>query len=225
MTPKNDNEQAIKTFYIRKGQPHIVPIGACFSVVMLAHDAVPAPKLEALRQERAMAVIALRRNQESDDAIAALEAAYTEKMEDLLNAKHHQEYPFRNAEAARILMERIQLYDGKYYRLDAACVMPNHLHLLLDFSIQLPENWAEDSPVPGYQPLHKALGQIKGASARLINRAQGRSGELWSKGYYDRYIRNAWHWHNEYNYIANNPVCAGLVNDWALFPYTYLRQL
>ena len=225
MNPKNDNPQSIKTFYIRKGQPHIVPIGACFSVVILAHDAVPAPKLEAIRQERAAAVAALRLNHEPDDVLAEVETAYMEKLEDLLHAKRDQEYPFRNARAANILMERIHLYDGKYYRLDAACVMPNHLHLLLDFSIQLPENYAEGSVVSDYQPLYKVLGQIKGASTTLINKALGRSGSVWHLGYYDRYIRNPRHWHNEYNYIANNPVHAGLVDDWALFPHTYLRQL
>ena len=58
---------------------------------------------------------------------------------------------------------------------------------------------------------------IKGFSARSINKLLGETGKVWQPDYFDRYIRDAKHFATAVRYIENNPVKAGFVakpEDW-----------
>jgi len=96
--------------------------------------------------------------------------------------------------------------DGERYRLIAWCVMPNHVHVLIE---TLP-NW----------PLPTVIHSWKSFTANEINRHLDRSGTVWMADYYDRYIRDDAHLAAVIAYIHNNPVKAGLAatpEDW---PYS-----
>ncbi len=62
------------------------------------------------------------------------------------------------------------------YRLIAIQVMSNHVHLILQ-------------PMPGI-PISRIVHQVKGSTARKVNKGRGTSGALWSDKYFDRVIRN-----------------------------------
>ncbi len=51
---------------------------------------------------------------------------------------------------------------------------------------------------------------IKGYSARAVNAAQGRSGALWQRSFYDRVIRDERQLIETLEYVHRNPVEAGL---------------
>lgn len=74
--------------------------------------------------------------------------------------------------------------------------MPDHVHLLLT-------------------PIDSSLGdimrRIKGASAHSINRMLNEPGPLWQREYFDRQIRSSENLRAKGEYIANNPVRAGIV--------------
>jgi REP element-mobilizing transposase RayT len=99
--------------------------------------------------------------------------------------------------------ESLLHFDGKRYKLIAWCVMPNHLHTLIEsfegFSIgNIVKSW-------------------KSYIANRANRYLDRHGRFWQPDYYDRYIRDSTHFHNCIRYIENNPVKAGLClhpEDW-----------
>jgi len=77
--------------------------------------------------------------------------------------------------------------------------MPNHLHILIN-------------PLEGIS-LSDIMKNLKGYTARAINKYLGRSGHVWQPDYFDRYIRGEEHFYKTVRYIENNPVKAGLVSS------------
>lgn len=93
--------------------------------------------------------------------------------------------------------------DDERYRLIAWCIMPNHVHVLVE---QL-QGW----------PLSTVVQAWKGASAHAINQKLARKGPLWRREYFDRFMRDEEHLHSTIDYIECNPVASGFVNgpaDW-----------
>ncbi|MFI5034301.1 MAG: transposase, partial [Reyranellales bacterium] len=72
-------------------------------------------------------------------------------------------------------------------------------------------------------PLGTIVGSWKRFTARQANQKLGRSGPFWQTEYWDRFIRNEAHFAAAKNYIDQNPVKAGLVNDANLWPYGSAR--
>jgi len=84
--------------------------------------------------------------------------------------------------------------------IDSFVVMPDHVHII----------------VAPYErsTLDQILRRIKSGSAYRINRLLGRRGSLWQRDSFDHLIRHDESLHEKREYIANNPVRAGLVSDW-----------
>jgi len=90
--------------------------------------------------------------------------------------------------------------------------MPNHVHVLMDFSRQLRDVqeilWSD--PTEDYKQLDYVMMLIKGGSSRAINQAIGRNGTFWAKDSYDHYVRDEDEWDRIIRYILLNPVKARL---------------
>jgi type I restriction enzyme R subunit/putative DNA methylase len=71
-------------------------------------------------------------------------------------------------------------FDDQRYRLLAWCVMPKHVHVLI-------ETWgsAGVSPAKGW-PLAGVIQSWKSFTAKAIKQLLGRGGEFWQREYYDR---------------------------------------
>lgn len=129
-------------------------------------------------------------------------AAYYRRLEAWLDSGHGLCW-LRQPLIASIVKDTLSFYDAKRYRLYAWVIMPNHVHLIVETI----------SP----HTLSSVIKDWKSFSAKVINRQLNREGQVWPEGYWDRYIRNATHYKNTYEYIINNPVKAGLVQhpeDW-----------
>jgi REP element-mobilizing transposase RayT len=63
-------------------------------------------------------------------------------------------------------MNKLKEFDGKYYHLEAFCVMSNHVHALFDFSAQLPEKLANFDE-ENYVQLPRVMQLIKGNTCFL----------------------------------------------------------
>ena len=72
-------------------------------------------------------------------------------------------------EARSITLKAIEHFHGKRYELYAACVMPDHVHVLWEPSIK--GDNAEGKPV--FWSLAELVRSIKTFSAREINKAEG----------------------------------------------------
>jgi putative transposase len=96
------------------------------------------------------------------------------------------------------IVEALKHFDGERYRLLAWCIMPNHVHVVIDI-------------------LDHSLSAIvrswKSFSARQANVVLGRSGAFWHADYFDRYMRDEEHLTATMDYVEQNPVKAGLVGE------------
>lgn len=98
---------------------------------------------------------------------------------------------------ANLVEDAFLHFDGDRYRLLAWCVMPNHVHVVVE-------------PVDG-NTLSAVLQSWKSFTAKEANRHLSRSGPFWHQDYFDRYMRSESHLETTIAYVENNPVKAGLV--------------
>jgi REP element-mobilizing transposase RayT len=101
-----------------------------------------------------------------------------------------------DARCGDIVEQALLYFDEQRYRLLEWCVMPNHVHVL----VETMEGWALGDIVHGW----------KSYTAKAINKVLERKGCLWQADYFDRYIRDDAHLQMVRNYIRNNPVESGL---------------
>lgn len=115
----------------------------------------------------------------------------------------------RHPEVARHIQDSFLNFHGDRYFLHAWCIMPNHVHVLLE----------------PREDLAKIVQGWKSFTSRWILRQNQRLGlaipesdQLWMREYWDRYIRDAEHYRKAVDYIHQNPVKAGLCRepkDWS----------
>jgi putative transposase len=97
--------------------------------------------------------------------------------------------------------------DGERYRLIAWCIMPNHVHCVIE-------------QAPGIQ-LSDVVQAWKSASAHLINHHLLRKGRLWRRReYFDRFMRDDDHLSGTIAYVENNPVKARFVSEAAQWKWS-----
>lgn len=130
------------------------------------------------------------------------------RAETYLNAGHGECW-LRQQEVAMMVENALLHFDGQRYRLLAWCVMPNHVHVLIETR-------------QGF-PLPEILHSWKSFTAKAANKILRRQGELWEREYYDRYVRSAEHYLNVINYIEENPVKARLVRVRTEWPWSSAR--
>lgn len=107
-------------------------------------------------------------------------------------------------QTAQIVVDALMRFDGDRYGLIAWCVMPNHVHIVIE-------------PL-GPHLLGAIVKSWKAFSAARINEMNGRHGRLWAPEYFDRYMRSDTHLAATIAYVENNPVAAGLcarADQWA----------
>jgi REP element-mobilizing transposase RayT len=102
-------------------------------------------------------------------------------------------------EIAKLVADALRFFDGKRYDILAWCVMPNHVHVVLQTK-------------PG-ETLDGICGSWKSCTALEANRILGREGRFWYRDYFDRLIRDDRDLENTISYVLNNPSKAGLT-DW-----------
>ncbi|MGD9058544.1 MAG: transposase, partial [Desulfobacterales bacterium] len=92
--------------------------------------------------------------------------------------------------------------------LDAAVIMPDHLHFVAVLR--------QDS-------LDLLMRSLKSYTAKEINSRLNRHGTFWQPQYHDHAIRKDEDLNKVVLYALNNPVRAGLVDDFHEYPYWYCR--
>ncbi len=215
----------MKTFYHRK-LPHWIPPDAVFFITFRLANSLPANVLQELKEEkdrRRRRILKAFAGREQKEKLYELEKRHFGRFDAWLD-RCLVESPRWLAEEriARIVTDTLHALDGKHYDLIAYCVMPNHVHLLIDtagYSRQ-PTHRGVTAPYP----LTDLLKRIKGRTARYCNQALGRTGAFWQHESYDHVVRNAREYERIVAYIVKNPIKAGLVDDWEKWPFTYLQD-
>src|SRR5690242_19033040 len=118
-------------------------------------------------------------------------------------------------EARAKTLEACHFWHGKKMKCYAACVMPDHVHLLIQ-PLRIQEAGKE-----GAYSLSEILHSIKSFSAHEVNRKMKRKGPVWVDESFDRMIRSESDLHKTWNYIWNNPRKIGLVGPMEEYPYIW----
>jgi len=184
-----------KEWYSRGYLPHRDATGLLQAVTFRLADSLPQEKLARLEEE------------------------LTELPETLRGAERRQRIEqwlydgmgcceLRHPEMASQMRDALRHFDGQRYRLIAWCIMPNHVHILMET----------------FAPLARIVQGWKSVTARWALAQNEKLGlgipdskHLWMRDYWDRYIRNDGHFESVVLYIHQNPVHAGLcerAEDW-----------
>ena len=164
---------------VRQGAylPHWTKGGGIYTVTFCLADSLPTPVLEAwLAERKAIVDEAKRQNRPlSDEELDRLDHLHSEKVEKYLDAGHGACWMNR-PDIAEIVQNAIKPFSAQRYRLLAWCVMPNHVHVVLQPS--------------GEHKLPDILHSWKSLSGNKINAAVKRKGELWQPEYFDHLVRS-----------------------------------
>ena len=124
------------------------------------------------------------------------------RIQDFLDSGYGECF-LQDSRLAEVVENALLHFDDERYALHAWCVMPNHVHTLF-------------TPLAGFK-MSQIAHSWKSFTATKCNKLLGRTGPFWEREPFDRYIRNAQHYHNAVVYIENNPVKARLCEkpeDW-----------
>jgi putative transposase len=202
----------MKTHYERR-LPHIVPPGATVFFTFRLAGSIAATVWQRLFEERDLV---MRRAMKQTDApqgelISRLQKRHFAACDALLDQAEYGPTWLREASIAELLVREIHALTELDVLVVAYCLMANHVHLV----VQLPE-------LVGFSAGHM-MQRLKGRTAVAANKLLGRSGQaFWQHESYDHVVRNGEELARVVAYVVNNPVKAGLVEDWTQWPYTYV---
>jgi REP element-mobilizing transposase RayT len=222
------DEHSIKQFYHQR-LPHIQRVGDAFFVTFSLFGSVPKRKIVEYKswyQQKMEELSRVNSLDIADIVKADLRKNYFKQIDKLLDAAETGPKFMTSRNCARICQEQIHRFDGKLYHLLAYTIMSNHIHLLIDTSVQLENLEINDFVMKSnFKTLDKILKRIKGASAHLCNQELGRRGQFWERESFDTYIRSEKMLNNVLSYILENPVKVGLVKHWSEYEWNYVADL
>ncbi|MGH9835554.1 MAG: transposase [Blastocatellia bacterium] len=247
------NQFEYKQFY-RRNLPHIIPPEATLFVTFRLDGSIPESALEQWRIEKKRLEMTLMRwaaishegtvpdPEEVAEEKMKFHRRWFKKFEDLLDGTATGPLWLYEERIAQIVDEALRHRDGKVYRLDAYCVMPNHVHAV--FAPFLTEELARELAEKAIKRKKSArdgclragadseksqvvmapiMHSLKSWTAVQCNLALNRRGQFWQHESFDHVIRNQTEWERVVNYVVNNPVKAGLVEKWQDWKWSYRR--
>ncbi len=217
----------MKTFY-RRTLPHILPIGATFFVTFRLHGSLPFGFMQKLTEAFEAKVFEIRTSfwLDPEAEIYRQQKIFFKRFDEALDKIHNNVRYLENPKVAQVIIKKIHEYDGELYDLLSYCIMPNHVHLLIDTSIQL-NGIKSKSEIneENYVQLDKIMKLVKGGSSYEINKILRKKGTFWQRESYDHYVRDGKELINIIWYIVRNPVKGKLVLEWDDFEYTYWKRV
>lgn len=184
-----------KGWYSRGYLPHLDSLHALQFVTFRLADSLPANKLEQLEAE-------LKQLQ----SLPNPKGLKRKRIDQWLDAGYGC-CALRHPEVARVVEGALLKFHGSRYQVIAWCIMPNHVHVLIDPKESLAKIVQSWKSYTGRWALKK--------NAELELRVPG--SQFWMPDYWDRFIRDQSHLEQVIDYIHRNPVKAGLCKspeDW-----------
>ena len=193
LLPTLDNVQVRTRGYL----PHWESPDAIYSITYRLHDSLPRHVIHALAEQRR----ALERMH--NDGATAIDRArirftFERFIDHALDAAHGAAH-LKDDRIAAIVAENLVHFDGSRYELLAWCVMPTHVHVVLQ--------------VYGVGKLAWIVQGWKSYTSKKANEVLGQEGTFWAREYYDRIVRGEEDLNRTIEYVVRNPVKAGL-KDW-----------
>ena len=207
--------------------PHIQPVGAVFFVTFSLFGCVPKRKLQELKEKYTGEIVKanqiIDRHQRNME-VFNIRKRYLFEYDQTLHSIEDGPDFLKDDHLKNLIRDELFKYDGILYELLSFCIMSNHVHILIDTSIQLSEIREDEELEMKYVSLDQIMKKIKGPTAMYCNKTINRSGQFWERESFDIYIRNDRMLNNVISYILQNPVKAGLVKEWEKYPYNYIMS-
>jgi RecG-like helicase/REP element-mobilizing transposase RayT len=119
-----------------------------------------------------------------------------------------------------VVLDALRHFHNQRYELFAVCVMPDHVHILL-------QPWPKenaDAGEPVFWPLGELLRSVKSFSAHEINRLEATKGPVWERERFDRYVRSDRDLEEKFQYIVRNPWDAGVAGQSEDYPWVWTPE-
>jgi putative transposase len=202
------------TEYYRRRLPHYQPHRATFFITSRLVGSLPSDVMLDLMRERDEQLVTMRR--EKDEVRRKrleLEqhGRYFGKSDEYLDSVLTGPDWLRRSDVAGVVSEAIRHRDGKKYHLLSFCIMPNHIHLVVN---------VERSDAS----LDRILQSLKAFTALKANRILGHSGAFWQHESYDHVVRDDIELERIVWYVLQNPVKARLCRQWQDWRWSYVKE-
>ncbi|MCL4548831.1 MAG: transposase [Bacteroidetes bacterium] len=185
----------------RRNLPHLYYNEGKYFITFRLVDSLPLEFLERIHKEF----------NNSIDELSIKEKKIFKKYDELLNKAYKGDKYLSIPEVAEIVRRTIQYEDDRDVKVICYCIMPNHVHLVFEL-------------MKNNRGISKIMQSIKRVSSKRSNEFLKRTGKFWQDESFDRWIRDDKELFNIINYVLENPVNAGLVDDWRKWQYTYIRK-
>jgi RecG-like helicase/REP element-mobilizing transposase RayT len=119
-----------------------------------------------------------------------------------------------------VVLDALRHFHNERYELFAACVMPDHVHFLV-------QPWPKENEDAGditFWPLSELLHSIKSFSAHRINEIEAKKGAVWERERFDRYVRSDRDLEEKFHYILRNPWDAGAARQNEDYPWVWTQE-
>jgi len=194
--------KAVPELKIRRGArlPHWTREGAFYALTFRLADSLPKTVLDAWEFERQDVVRTARQLGRALTSLeeARLDTLFSQKVGRYLDEGRGNCW-LRQDRIARLVASALEFFEGARYRLLAWCIMPNHVHVVLE-------------PLPG-NALPEILHSWKSYTAKQINKLLEKRGQFWEVEYYDHLIRDERDFKAQIDYVLANPLRAEM-KDW-----------
>ena len=186
-------------------RPHWSQAGAVTFITFRTHDSIPQEVVQRWEREK-LDWLQRRGHDTSKHWSDIVPTLATEEREAFLKEFNRHREVFldtchgrcllRRPELAQIVADSLLHFDGERYRMGDFIVMPNHVHLLAAFAT------AEVMKEQCDSWLHY--------TAFRINQTIGEKGKFWQQEPFDHLVRSPEQYDYLRQYIADNPLKAGL---------------
>ncbi|HMG04088.1 MAG TPA: DEAD/DEAH box helicase, partial [Chthoniobacterales bacterium] len=122
--------------------------------------------------------------------------------------------------ARTIVLDALRHFHNERYELFAVCVMPDHVHFLI-------QPWPKENDDAGntvFWPLSELLHSLKSFSAHQINELEGGKGAVWERERFDRYVRSDRDLEEKFHYILRNPWDAEVAEQNEDYPWVWTQD-
>lgn len=205
-----------ETIYYRRKLPHIHPQDNPLFITFNLVDSIPPAVVAELNAQRERELRTAKNPAERYN----IQKKYFGHYDEWLDRCQHGHDWLKEETVAQIVAEEIRKEDARQYELYAYCIMSNHVHFLIHSLI---EKFPPSDGVSAVSPVAEIMRLLKGRTARYCNLALNRAGKFWQHEYYDHYVRDEKEMERIILYILNNPVKAGLANEWKDWKFTYVN--
>ncbi len=198
--------------FFRRKLPHIQPKDSIFFITFRLHGSLPLNVVSALKEESEVCW------EQFDPSV--LHRWYFEQFDEFLEKYSDGPRYLSDPTIAQFVVDAINFGNGVRYTTVCFCIMPNHVHLVIDVGGHAVEPYPKR---PSYV-LSRIMESLKRHSARKSNIVLHRTGSFWQKESYDHVIRDGNELNNIIRYIIENPVKAGLVSSFDQWQWTYFNE-